>query len=239
MSAPRRSRLIALYPRHWRERYRDEFDTLISDMSDGQPWYARLWLAIDVIRGAVDAQLHGESGMRKYLDDRPLRRGVLDGLVAATAISVVLFLSNVVYPKSPAESDSDPEYVRQLVAAYAVLLLFFLAVGVHARWRGGSALAGVKGGIAAGLTITVIAFATIAFIDNSFLPIVSQQHDKRMAFQHSGLSSMRLFLNLQNLMGLAVVLPGSALIGGALAGLGGFLGSPLTRRGTANPTATP
>jgi hypothetical protein len=168
--------------------------------------------------------------MRTHLGDPPLRRGVIDGAIVAVVIAIVLILSEVVYPRSPSESDSDPEYARQLLAAYLLLFLFFLAVGVHARWRGRPLLAGVKGGMAAGVTITVIVFAVTAFIDNTFLSIVSQQHDKRMAFERSGLSSMRLFLNLQNLAGLAVVVPGSALVGGAISGIGGLLGGPLTRR---------
>ena len=167
--------------------------------------------------------------MRRYLGDPPLKRGIIDGAIVAMVIAVVLFLSEVVYPRSPSESDNDPEYVRQLLLAYGLLFMFFLAVGVHARWRGGSLLAGVKGGVAAGVTITVIVFAAGAFVDNAFLSVVSQQHDKRIAFEHSGLSSMRLFLNLQNLAGLVVVVPGSALIGGALSGIGGVLGGPLTR----------
>ena len=161
--------------------------------------------------------------------DPPLRRGLIDGAVVAAIIAVVLFLSEVVYPRSPSESDNDPEYVRQLLFAYGLLVLFFLAVGVHAQWRGGSWLAGVKGGVAAAVTLTVMVFVATVFIDNAFLSIVSQQHDKRMAFERSGLSSMRLFLNLQGLMGLVVVVPGSALIGGALSGIGGLLGGPLTR----------
>ena len=230
--------LITLYPRLWRERYGDELDVLISDMSHGQRWYARLWLAADIIRGAAEAHLEERSGMRRHLSDPPLRRGILDGAVAAAVIAVALFLSNVVYPRPPSASDSDPEYAHQLLAAYALLLLFFLAVGLHARWRGGSLLAGVKGGIAAAVTITVIVFVATAFIDNAFLSVVSQQHDKRMAFERSGLSSMRLFLNLQNLRGLAEVVPLSGLFGGALAGLGGLLGGPLTRRRSTQPTAT-
>jgi hypothetical protein len=168
--------------------------------------------------------------MCTHLVDPPLRRGIIDGAIVAVVIAVVVFLSEVVYPRSPSESDSDPEYARQLLVAYLLLFLFFLAVGVHARWRGRSLLAGVKGGMAAGVTITVIVFAVTAFIDNTFLSIVSQQHDKRVAFERSGLSSMRLFLNLQNLAGLAVVVPGSALVGGAISGIGGLLGGPLTRR---------
>jgi hypothetical protein len=174
--------------------------------------------------------------MRRYLGDPPLRRGFIDGMMVAAVVAVVLFLSQVVYPKSPSESDSDPEYARQLLLAYGLLVLFFLAVGVHARWRGRSLLAGVKGGVAAGVTITVIVFMATVLIDNAFLSIVSQQHDKRVAFERSGLGSMRLFLNLQNLMGLVVVVPGSALIGGALSGIGGLLGGPLTRRRVSDST---
>ena len=169
--------------------------------------------------------------MRRYLSDPPLRRGIIDGAIVAAVVAVVLFLSDVVYPKSPSESDSDPEYIRQLLLGYGLLFLFFLVVGVHGRWRGGSLVAGVKSGVAAGVTITVIVFVATAFIDNAFLSIVSQQHDKRMAFEHSGMGSMRLFLNLQNLVGLLVLVPGSALVGGLLSGVGGLLGGPLTRRG--------
>src|SRR5262245_52896721 len=143
--------------------------------------------------------------MRRYLSDPPLRRGVLDGLVVAAAVVVVLFLSEVVYPKSPTESDDDPEYIRQLLAAYALLVVLFLAIGWHARWRSGSSLAGLKGGVAAALTVTVLVFLAGVVLDNVFLAIVSQEHDKRLAFERSGLGSMRLFLNLQNLMGLVVL----------------------------------
>jgi len=173
--------------------------------------------------------------MRTYLSDPPIRRGIIDGAMVAAVVAVVLYLSEVVYPKPSTESDSDPEYLRQLLLAYGLLLLFLLAVGVHARWRGRSLLAGIKGGVAAGVTITMIVFVATAFIDNAFLSIVSQQHDKRVAFERSGLGSMRLFLNLQGLVGLVVLLPGSALIGGAVSGIGGMLGGPLTRRRATSP----
>src|SRR5215475_12753367 len=103
--------------------------------------------------------------MRRFLADPPLRRGLVDGAIVAVVVAVVLFLSEVVYPRSPSESDNDPEYIRQLLFAYGLLLLFFLVVGVHARRRGGSIVAGVKGGIAAAVVLTVIVFAATAFID--------------------------------------------------------------------------
>jgi hypothetical protein len=218
-------RLVGLYPRAWRERYRDEFDELIASMSAGLGRYGRARLALDVVRGAFDAHLQRRAGMRKLFSDPPVRRGVLDGLVVAAGIAVVLFLSNVVFPKSPDESDSDPEYLVQLAAGYLLLFALLVAIGVHARWRTGSPLAGIKGGVAAGVAIAVVLYLAVTVIDNGWLSLVSQQHDKRMAFARSGMSSMRLFLNLQNLEGVLVVVPGAAFAGGLLGGLGGLIGT--------------
>jgi hypothetical protein len=219
------NRLVRLYPRRWRERYRDEYDELITSMSAGLGRYGRARLALDVVRGAFDAHLQRRAGMRKLFSDPPVRRGVLDGLVVAAAIAVVLFLSNVVFPKGPDESDSDPEYLVQLAAAYLLLFALLVAIGVHARWRTGSPLAGIKGGVAAAVAIVLVLFVGSIVVDNVWLSVVSQQHDKRMAFARSGFSSMQLFLNLQNLEGLFVITPVGAFVGGLLGGLGGLIGT--------------
>jgi hypothetical protein len=46
------SRLVRLYPKAWRDRYGEEFQRLIEDRPPG------LLDRIDIVRGAVDAQLH-------------------------------------------------------------------------------------------------------------------------------------------------------------------------------------
>ncbi len=69
----------------------------------------------------------------------------------------------------------------------------------------------------------VVVYATI---DNVFFSIVSQQHDKRVAFANSGWTSMRTFINVQLLTGIPIVLPMATVVGGALGGLGGVLARP-------------
>jgi hypothetical protein len=72
----------------------------------------------------------------------------------------------------------------------------------------------------------LLAFAvmvTSLVIDNVFLSTVSQKHDKRVAFEASGWSSMRAYLNVRTLLGALVVLPGATVVGGLLGALGGLL----------------
>lgn len=219
------SRLVRLYPRWWRDRYADEFGDLVATMRAERGRLGRLWLAVDVARGAVDARLQRRPDMRTLMADTAVRRGVFAGLAISAAMAVVLVLSNVVFPSGPDESDSDPEYLVRLGVGYALLLVLFLAIGGFAgRWSG-SVLAGVKGGAAAGFVIALAVVLVTAAIDNAFLHIVSQQHDKRMAFAASGQSSMRAFLNLQMLTGLLVITPAATGVGAGL----GALGAVLTR----------
>jgi len=49
------SRLVALYPRSWRERYEDEFLVLLSERSPDP------LDRIDIVRGAIDARLHPQA----------------------------------------------------------------------------------------------------------------------------------------------------------------------------------
>jgi hypothetical protein len=219
------TRLIRLYPRWWRERYADEFTDLVATMRAERGRVGRLWLAADVTRGAVDARLQRRPDVRLLWDDTAVRRGVLAGLAISAVMAVVLLLSNLVFRQGPNESDSDPEYLVLLGAGYLLLLVLFLAIGGFAgRWSG-SALAGAKGGAAAGLVIVLLLYLVSTTVDNVFLHIVSQQHDKRMAFAASGQSSMRTFLNLQKLIGVMVMAPVATGLGAGL----GALGAVLTR----------
>jgi hypothetical protein len=227
------TRLVRLYPHWWRERYADEFVDLVATMRAERGRLGRLWLAVDVSRGAVDARLQRRPDVRTLMSDTAVRRGVFAGLATSAVMTVALLLSNLVFRQGPNESDSDPEYLVLLAAGYLLLLVLFLAIGGFAgRWSG-SALAGAKGGAAAGLVIALVAFAVSIAIDNAFLHIVSQQHDKRMAFASSGMSSMRLFLNLQNLTGLFVVTPLATVIGAGLGALGAMV---IRRRRVASPS---
>jgi len=164
--------------------------------------------------------------MKRYLSDAAVRRGAYDGLIVAAVIAAVAFLTVVVFAPGPDETDDDPEYLVQLLVAYVLLFIALMAIGAHARRRSDSPYAGLKAGAAAGFVIASMVTLTYLLINNAFFPIVSQQHDKRVAFAASGWSSMRAFINFQTLSGLVVVVPMATAVGAGL----GFLGSILLAR---------
>lgn len=133
---------------------------------------------------------------RPDMKDVAVRRGVWSGLAIVGVLEVVFLLGNVVFPRSPDASDDDPEYLAQILAAYVLLAVVFAAIG-----------------------LTVISLV----IDNAFLGIVSQQHDKRVAFAASGWSSMRAYLTVRTILGAFVLTPAFGVVGAALGGLGGAI----------------
>jgi hypothetical protein len=225
----RRHPLIALYPRNWRARYQDEFDELVEALAAerrGHPRLARWWLAVDMVRGAFDAHLRWRPETKPSTVDPALRRGLFDGLMIAVVIATGLVLTNVVFPPGPNESDDDPEYLVQLAAAYLLLAVLLVVIGVRARRRSANPWAGALGGGVAGLVMAVVVAVATTVIDNAFFDIVSQQHDKRVAFEASGWSSMRAFINFQLVRGIPVVFGAGTLIGGLLGSLGGAIAGP-------------
>jgi hypothetical protein len=241
-------RLIRLYPRAWRARYGDEFTQLVDDLAgaapDGRPTVDRR-LALDIGRGALDAHWRGRIGMRLFTDPA-LRRGLYDGLILAALIAIDVLLSVVVFPAGPEESDSDPEYIIQNLATFAVLALLLMAIGARGRRRtecltarGGAttrakadattgaradrtagATAGARAGAAAGVVTAVLVTLTYLVVNNVWFSLVSQQHDKRIAFARSGWTSMRSYINVVQLEGLIALVPLLG-IGGAVLGLAG------------------
>jgi hypothetical protein len=213
--------LLRLYPRWWREQYGEEFAALIEDLSGTR---SRWRLAADVAAGALDARLE-RMAMKRFFTDPALRRGVYDGLIISAITAVGVVLTNIVFPPGPNESDSDPEYLWQYGATLLVLCLLFVAIGFRGRRRGRTLGAGVKAGVAAGVVVAVMVTAIFLAMNNLFLSIVSQQHDKRVAFAASGWSSMRAYLSVVQLEGLVILIPVGViagivlgLVGGAIAG---------------------
>ena len=235
------SRLLRVYPRWWRERYGDEVADLVWALGAERGRCGRLLLAVNVARGALDARL--QRPPRLLPSDPALRRGVCAGLVAAAVLAVDIVLTVVVFPPGPDESDSDPEYVAQLLATYVLLALLFTAVGWYAR-RGarvvrgqalplapvsgrtenslGDRMAAAKGAGAAGLVVALSAELTYLVVDNVFFDIVSRQHDKRIAFAASGWTSMRAYVDVQLITGATELIPMMMLIAAGLGALGGL-----------------
>jgi hypothetical protein len=219
------NRLVKLYPRGWRDRYGDEFAALVADISGPR---RRLALGWDIARGAIDAQLRGRYGMRRFLSDPAIRRGLLDGLVISGLIAVLVVLTNVVFPGGPNESDADPEYVVQYLITLALLACLFILIGARGRRRAGDdgIVAGVKAAATAGAAIAAMVTLTFLVVNNLFLDIVSRQHDKRVAFAASGWTSIRAYLTVTQLQGALFLIPVLAVIGGTLGLLGAAIGRP-------------
>jgi hypothetical protein len=179
----------------------------------------------------LDAHIQGRFGMRRILTDPAVRRGLFDGLIVSALIAVDVVLPNVGFPPGPDESDSDPEYVWQILAVYALLALLLVAIGARARRRAGRLDAGPVAGGVAGAVIAVLATLTFLVVNNVFLDIVSRQHDKRVAFAASGWTSMRAYLTVEQLLGGAVLLVMLVVVGAVL----GLLGAALARRRPSQP----
>ncbi len=216
------SALIRLYPRAWRERYAVEFGQLVTDVSGDRVGWR---LAVDVLRGAMDAHARGRFGMGRVFGHPAVRRGAFDGLIISLLIAINVVITNVVFPPGPDESDSDPEYLWQTLAIYALIALLLVAIGARARRRGPGLTSGVIAGGVAGVVIAVLGTVTFLVVNNLFLDIVSQQHDKRVAFAASGWSSMRWYLTVEQLLGGAFLVVGLGAIGCVL----GLLGAAIVR----------
>ena len=174
--------------------------------------------------------------MRQVFGDAALRRGIYDGLIIAAVLTVLVVLTNVVFPPDPAESDSDPEYVAQIGAVYLVMALLLVVIGARARRRSDGFWSGAKGGAAAGLVLAIAVTLIFLIVNNLFLDLVSQQHDKRVAFAASGWSSMRAYVSVQQLVGALFLIPAGTIVGAGLGLLGGAVFRP---RGHGTPAVQP
>src|SRR5262249_23169045 len=137
------------------------------------------------------------------------------------------------------ESDSDPEYIWQTLAIYALIALLLVAIGARARRRGRDLTAGIIAGGVAGVVIAVLGTVTFLVVNNLFLDIVSQQHDKRIAFAASGWSSMRWYLTVEQLLGGAFLLVGLGAIGCVLGLVGAAIFRPRPRPAQPDPARLP
>lgn len=74
---------LSLYPARWRDRYGEEFASLLTDMASTASWPTRAGLIADTARGALDARLNPPGG--RIMPDR------IRGPVAVTACAVMVF----------------------------------------------------------------------------------------------------------------------------------------------------
>ncbi|MEV8636476.1 hypothetical protein AB0395_33000 [Streptosporangium sp. NPDC051023] len=218
--------LAGLYPRWWRRRYGEEFTDLVTELADdrGQRTFP---LALDLVAGLIDAYLVRRHVMTVFSADGALRRGAGDGLLVGGLVAIVAFLTNVLFPGGPDDSDGDLGNEILILGMYLLIGILLAVIGGRGRRRANTRNAGAKSGAVAGLVIGVTITVTFLAIDNLFFGLVSQQHDKVVAFASSGWSSMRSYMNVSLLTGAAVLLPVLTVVGGVL----GFLGGRVASRG--------
>jgi hypothetical protein len=131
--------------------------------------------------------------VRRQFPDARLCQGLYDGLIISGLLAVGVVVTNVAFPAGPDESDSDPGYFIGNLACYALLAVLLIVIGARACRRTGTRMSGAKGGAAGGV-IAVLVTVTFLVVNNVFFDLVSQQHDKRVAFAASGWSSMHCCL---------------------------------------------
>jgi len=170
----------------------------------------------------IESSSGGRPDVQRHLCDAALRRGARDGLLISALIGIVVVLTNVVFPAGPNVSDGDPEYAAQILAAYVFFAGLLILVGARAQRRSPGRLAGAKAGATAGVVIAMLVTVIFLVVNNAFFAIVSQQHDKRVAFAASGTSSMRAYINTAQIEGGLLLIPALAVVGAALGLLGGM-----------------
>lgn len=215
--------LIRLYPRWWRDSYGAEFADLVVMLVTRRRRDV-LSLAADIVIGALDAHVAG--GVRPAATRDPaVRQGLFDGFRVAGALAAGIAVLGFVFPMGPNESDDDPPYRQEVLAGYAMIAVLLVVIGLRARRRSDTAVAGAKAGAMAGLVISVALVVTFLLLDNMFFGTVSQRHDQLVAFTASHWSSQRAFVNVTLLVGAAALVPFLTAAGASL----GFVGGQLAR----------
>jgi hypothetical protein len=199
---------------------------LLDDLGPLTP-RSRVAFAFDLLRGAGEAYMTSEGPPAVTSPrGRPLLRATLVALVVWLGLSVLIFLSNVVYPGR----DDGPA----VAVGYACVFLALAFTGVLAARTGRGAGSVVAAGAFAGALLGALIIVTFLVVDNVWLDIVAQQPQKIDDFARSGATSMRGFINA-SLLGPAIFF--IVFFGAAGAGFAS-LAAYLTRRpGRADSTA--
>jgi hypothetical protein len=131
--------LIRLYPASWRERYGGELEQLVHDV---RPSTSTVALAVDLIKGALDAHVQQRFGMRTA-NLRAIRRGALIATIVWLGLTVEIVLSNVVFP-TKGDDDAIPVVISYLCDGL-IGAAVFLTVALGASGVGLSLIGGLIG----------------------------------------------------------------------------------------------
>jgi hypothetical protein len=209
--------LIRLYPARWRERHGGELQQLVRDL---RPSTSTVTIAVDLVRGAIDA--HIQQGIDMPVPDRKaITRGALIAGTVWLGLSAEILIANVVVP-----SKTDDDSLSVVVSYLCIFAALFLT-GMLAARDGAGRKGQVLAGLVAGSMIGALTVATFAVVDNVWLDVVAQQQSKIDGAAHSGAGSMREFIN-HGLIGTAIFLTlGLGVLGAALSWAGGLFGHEL------------
>ncbi len=105
--------LIRLYPARWRDRYGGELQQLVQDLHPSRP---TLILAIDLVKGALNAHLQERLTMQSA-DRKAAKRAALIAGIVWLGLSAEILLTNVVFP---AKTDNDTIPVLVSTCAYSL-----------------------------------------------------------------------------------------------------------------------
>lgn len=184
------SRLVRLYPRAWRDRYGDEFLSLITDRPPA------LVDRIDIVRGALDAHLHPQLPGSEPVP-QPLTHRI-PGLIALTA--GLLWTANLAYLALRADLASD---WGSVIGIAFVLML----ISLPGDYMG----AGHGRRIAIGLGVIVACFVGVAAIPAWPIKLVLAAIGYLVVLGGMlGLAAVRAGIGSSGrwrLVGLAIVLP--------------------------------
>ncbi len=117
--------VLRLYPRRWRDRYGEEFASLLTEMTGAAPWPARAGLIGNAISGALDARLNPPGG--STMPDR-IRRSLATAACAVVAfvIAAAGFQKMTEYPDFTAAARQH----AAIGASYSILRIAAIVAGV-------------------------------------------------------------------------------------------------------------
>jgi hypothetical protein len=153
-----------------------------------------------------------------------MRRAVIVAAITGMALAIGVVLSNVVF----ANPSNDDDGFWPIVAYAAVFAAFLLTGHLAARVDAGPRIQAFAGAVA-GALIGILTTGAFFAVDNIFLSVVAKQPSKIDGLAHSGMTSMREYLNASLVGPLVFWTVGFAVFGAILAIIGGAFARPVRR----------
>jgi hypothetical protein len=148
------TRLIALYPRAWRDRYETEFRALMAERPQA------LGDRVDIVLGAIDARLHPQNPGAPERPRQPSRPATLTGILAAIAGLGWSAWIGLILRDFRGWGSGTPETADLMIALSAAGFLALTAATVAFWVTFGSSMrpVGLLGGVLAGFGFALTAF---------------------------------------------------------------------------------